>query len=190
VSGEAGSSQGSNLLSDNLSYRTETGITAYSRGYTDAAGVCLLFSRPLSTDGENPAAVYAAILGQPDYPTLSNSLDTLILNVTETVVPVVIVKEGDEVARIESEWGQSVSLVAARTVQVLGFTGELPRGTLAVQPRAFVGNDRPVGDLLLQIGDGTQRIGLRTVGSIRDPGPVWRVTHPAELLGSLLGFGR
>jgi D-alanyl-D-alanine carboxypeptidase (penicillin-binding protein 5/6) len=187
VSGEDPTRPGGNVVNDNLSYRDDTGITAFTRGYTDAAGVCLLFSLPLAAEGEDAGAMYGALLGQPDYDALSSSLDAVLADAAEAVVPVTIIEEGDEVARIESEWGQSASLVAARTVSVLGFAGELPAGTIEVPKMAFVANDRPVGDLMLPLGDGTERIGLRSVGSIRDPGLVWRVTHPAELLSNLLG---
>ena len=190
AAGQDGSGTGANFVSDNLSYRTDLGITAISRGYTDAAGVCLLFSVPLQGAEASPGAgqaVSAAFLGQPDYSTLSASLDAFVPAAATSVVPVTLIEEGDEVARIESAWGQTASLVAARTVTVLGFAGELPPGELDVPQRESVADGRPAGDLLLDLGGEMERVGLRTEGSIRDPGLVWRVTHPGELLGNLFG---
>jgi D-alanyl-D-alanine carboxypeptidase (penicillin-binding protein 5/6) len=184
------SGQGGNPVTDNLSYRTDAGITAISRGYTDAAGVCLLFSVPLADAGDEEAgrrAVYAAFLGQPDYPSLSASVDDFVEVAPGSVAPVTLVEEGAEVARIESDWGQSSTLVAARTVTVLGFAGELPPGRIDAVPEGLPFDGQPAGNLLLDIGGDTERVGLRAVGSIRDPGIVWRVTHPAELLENLLG---
>jgi serine-type D-Ala-D-Ala carboxypeptidase (penicillin-binding protein 5/6) len=186
---EGAGGNGGNPVTDNLSYRTDAGITAISRGYTDAAGVCLLFSVPLADAGEAEAgrqAVYAAFLGQPDYPSLSASVDDFVAEAPGSVAPVTIVEEGDEVARVESDWGQSATLVAARTVTVLGFAGELPAGRIDAVPPGFPVDGRPSGNLLLDLGGETERIGLRSEGSIRDPGILWRVTHPGELLGNLL----
>jgi D-alanyl-D-alanine carboxypeptidase (penicillin-binding protein 5/6) len=185
---EGAGGDGGNPVSDNLSYRTDVGVTAVSRGYTDAAGVCLLFSVPLADAGEDgTAAVYAAFLGQPDYPSLSSSVDEFVAAAPSSVAPVTIVEEGDEVARVEADWGQSASLVAARTVTVLGYAGELPPGTVEGTPAGFPAHGLPAGNLLLDIGGETERIGLRTEGSIRDPGILWRLTHPGELLENLLG---
>ncbi|MFC0678439.1 hypothetical protein ACFFGH_11380 [Lysobacter korlensis] len=182
--GQAGGT-GANFITDNLSYRTDLGVTAISRGYTDAAGVCLLFALPLAGEEDAGPAVFAAFLGQPDYSSLSDSLDAFVPEAATSVVPVTLIEEGDEVARIESAWGQSASLVAARTVTVLGFAGELPAGELDVPPMNSVRDGRPAGNLLLEIRGETERVGLRTEGSIRDPGLVWRVTHPGELLENL-----
>ena len=189
LTGGAGG-QSDNPITDNLSYRTDAGITAISRGYTDAAGVCLLFSVPLADAGDEEAgrrAVYAAFMGQPDYPSLSASVDDFVAVAPGAMAPVTIVEEGDEVARVESDWGQTSTLVAARTVTVLGFTGELPAGRIDAVPAGFPIDGQPAGNLLLDLGGETERVGLRAEGSIRDPGIVWRVTHPGELLENLLG---
>ena len=184
-----GGGQSDNPITDNLSFRTDAGITAISRGYTDAAGVCLLFSVPLADAGDEEAgrrAVYAAFLGQPDYPSLSTSVDEFVAVAPGAMAPVTLVEEGDEVARVESDWGQTSTLVAARTVTVLGFTGELPAGRIDAVPAGFPIDGQPTGNLLLDLGGETERVGLRAEGSIRDPGIVWRVTHPGELLENLL----
>jgi D-alanyl-D-alanine carboxypeptidase (penicillin-binding protein 5/6) len=183
---EGAGGQGDNPVTDNLSYRADAGVTAISRGYTDAAGVCLLFSVPLDAADDGPRAVYAAFSGQPDYPSLSASVDGFVAAAPDAVTPVTIVEEGDEVARVESAWGQTSSLVAARTVTVLGFAGELPAGTVDAVPPGFPVHGQPAGNLLIDIGGERERIGLRSEGSIRDPGLFWRVTHPAELLQNLL----
>jgi D-alanyl-D-alanine carboxypeptidase (penicillin-binding protein 5/6) len=191
AAGQGADAQGVYAITDNLSYRTDADITAISRGYTDAAGVCLLFQLPLdeADDDAGAGAVYAAIFGQPDYPSLSASVDDVVAEAAKAVVPVTIVEEGEEVARIESDWGQSATLVAARTVTVLGFAGELPPGRIEVTQTGYPVDGRPAGNLLIDIGGEEVRIGLRTEGSIRDPGIGWRVTHPGELLGNLFAGG-
>jgi D-alanyl-D-alanine carboxypeptidase (penicillin-binding protein 5/6) len=189
VTGGSGG-QSSNPVADNLSYRTDAGITAISRGYTDAAGVCLLFSVPLADAGGEETgrrAVYAAFLAQPDYQSLSASVDQFVSVAPAAMPPVTLVEEGDEVARVESAWGQTATLVAARTVTVQGFRGVLPAGGIDEVPAGFPFDGQPAGNLLLEVGGDTERIGLRAEGSIRDPGILWRVTHPGELLKNLLG---
>ena len=114
-------------------------------------------------------------------------MDDFVAVAPGAIAPVTLVEEGDEVARVESDWGQTSTLVAARTVTVPGFAGELPPGTIDGTPTGFPADGQPAGNLLLDLGGETERVGLRAEGSIRDPGILWRVTHPGELLENLLG---
>ncbi|PJJ71880.1 D-alanyl-D-alanine carboxypeptidase-like protein [Diaminobutyricimonas aerilata] len=178
-------------LQDYAEYRPETGISGISRSYTDAAGVCLLFAMPLPTaEGAEPVTVYVSMLAQDSYPALSAALDGVLAAAPAALVPTEVVAEGAEIARVRTAWGDEATLVADRGLSGSGFAGSLPPATVDVVGGGFVTDGRNVGTAAFDVAGSTQRVALRAEGSIRDPGPGWRLTHPVEMsarVGALFG---
>ncbi len=173
-------------LQDYAEYRPDTGITGISRSYTDAAGVCLLFAMPLpAAEGAEPVTAFVAVLGQDSYPALSTALDAVLAAAPAALVPTEVVAEGAELARIRTAWGDTATLVADRGLTGVGLAGAVPAATVDIVGDGFVTDGRNVGTAAFAIGEGTQRIALRAEGSVRDPGPGWRLAHPGEMFGRL-----
>lgn len=104
------------------------GITGVKTGSTLYAGGCFVFSAPRTVGGQ-PVTIYGAVLGQQGTQTLSQLLislhdgESLINQLSAQLHTVPVVQKGETVADIEVPWGQSVSLVAGKSLAPILWPG-------------------------------------------------------------------
>jgi serine-type D-Ala-D-Ala carboxypeptidase (penicillin-binding protein 5/6) len=182
---------GDRAVEDYIGYRQDLGITVVSRGYTDAAGVCVLLGLPVpalaDAEGVGADRVWIAMLGQSGYPSASAALDALATRAPEAIAPVTLVAAGSPVARYTAPWGDATDLVTSRDLTVLAVSGAVEVMGLDVPAFTTIAADRPAGELVVAVGGAESRFGLRSVDAIRDPGLGWRLAHPGAMLAQALG---
>ena len=56
-----------------------------------------------------------------------------------------------------------------------------------VEPFTTAAAGRQVGTVTVRLGERDVSSAIELDAAIRDPGPIWRLTHPGELIGAFLG---
>jgi len=162
---------------DESSFLTDTGAVGLTRTYTDAAGVVLLLVVPV---GDSEVAL--AMLGQPGYAQAEQSARALIASLTDVVQPTTLVSAGAVVGMLQSEWGQSATIIASEAVTVTTLDPSSIEVRLDVPERRTVLEGTTVGQLIVSTPEGEQTSRLVAGGTIAEPGVAWRFADPATVI--------
>ena len=174
-------------VENTTAYLPEEGITGISRSYTDAAGVCFLFTATVS-DGNSQFTFSGAFIGEPTYDALTADLTALLASARAGIGPLPVLTAGDAYATFESAWGDDASAVVgvSRTRYTWqATTPEVATVTLKDFATARAGNQ--IGRVELTVSGEKLSAALKIDHGISDPGPGWRLLHPIEMITALLG---
>lgn len=167
-------------------YLPEEGITGISRSYTDAAGVCFLFTATLGT-AEAPFTLAGAFLGEPDYGTLEADVTALIASARDGIGELPVLEEGDEYVRFTTAWGDTASGVVRVSKTRLGW-----HSVAATDPTVTV-DEFSTGRAGMTVGRVAVDDSGRAVSSplvldeaITDPGLGWRLLNPVPVIAALV----
>jgi D-alanyl-D-alanine carboxypeptidase (penicillin-binding protein 5/6) len=171
---------------DNVaSYRDDEQITGLSRSFTDSAGLCFLFRLMVGT-GDDAVPLYGAYLREPDYETLDGDLTTLISSAAATLTETVLVSEGEEVVTYTTPWGDVAHGVAVTTKSELIWLTTPVTKTVTAEPQTTAAKGTRVGQVTFNTPTGDVTVLLELDRRIADPGPVWRMTHPAPVIDAFI----
>ncbi|TFD63065.1 hypothetical protein [Cryobacterium ruanii] len=173
-------------VENTTSYLAEEGITGISRSYTDAAGVCFLFTARVS-DGASSFTFSGAYIGEPTYDALTADLTALMASARAGVGPLPVLAAGDAYATFRSAWGDEASAVVgvSRTRYAWqAATPEAAKVTLEDFATARTGSN--VGQVRLTVAGEKLSAALKLDEGIADPGPGWRLLHPIVMITALL----
>ncbi len=156
------------------------GVDGIKTGTLDESGACLLFSAEEAV-GSQTVTVVGVALGGPDHPTVAADVRTLLAQVKAGFHEVQLAAAGTAYADYTTAWGDDATAVAAETQSTVVWS-DTPV-TLAVKADSvrLAQAGASVGELDFTIGDRTVRVPLTLAAAIADPGPGWRLSHPAEL---------
>ncbi|MFF2369547.1 hypothetical protein [Agromyces sp. NPDC058110] len=164
------------------------GVREITRSYTDQAGLSSVFTADVELEGadEGTRRIIGVMLLMPDYETLDPAIEAAVASVTAAAVPVTVIAEGTAYAKVHSAWGASSDVVATvtRTESPWGATFERPNVT--VDPFTTSSDSRDVGSVTVTTGADDVSSPLRLSSAIRDPGPIWRLTHPFPVIGAFI----
>jgi D-alanyl-D-alanine carboxypeptidase (penicillin-binding protein 5/6) len=177
-------------VNNTTSYLPEEGVTGISRSYTDAAGVCFLFSARIG-DGDDAFTFSGAFIGEPDHDTLETDVLALMGSAREGVHDQPILAEGDPYALLETAWGERTAAVVGVTKSQVGWqTGARDDVQVAVEDIRTGRAGKPVGRVATTIDGETVSAPLVLEKTIRDPGPGWRLLNPVPLISALVESSR
>jgi D-alanyl-D-alanine carboxypeptidase (penicillin-binding protein 5/6) len=173
-------------VENTTAYSADEGITGISRSYTDAGGVCFLFTGTVAA-GENSFTFAGAFLGEPDYDTLTTDLTALMESARAGVAEMPVLAEGDAYATLTTAWGDSADAVVATPTTRFGW-----QAVDAVDPTVELDT--------VQSGRAGAKIGRVTVDAFGEsvsspleldrtltaPGPGWRLLHPVPVVSALI----
>jgi D-alanyl-D-alanine carboxypeptidase (penicillin-binding protein 5/6) len=171
---------------DNVSaYRGDEGFAGLSRSFTDEAGLCFLFRLTVGT-GDDSVPLYGAFLREPDYETLDGDLSTLATSAAATLIETVLVSQGDPVVTYTTPWGDVAHGVAvASRSELIWLTSPVPK-TVTADPVTVAAKGTRVGHVTFTTPTGEVTVLLELDKRIADPGPVWRMTHPAPVIDAFI----
>ena len=158
------------------------GIDGIKTGTTFAAGACLLFSTDL-TIGDETVTVIGVVLTGDNQIEVRAAVTALIDTVKAGFHDVQLTDAGTEYGRYSTDWGQSSSLVAAEAASVLVWSDTPVSGVAEAEPAAIGTAGDTVGSVDFLVGGETISVPLELTETLSDPGPGWRLSHPAELFG-------
>lgn len=156
------------------------GVDGIKTGTLDESGACLLFSAE-KTIGTQVVTVVGVVLGGPDHPTVAADVRSLLAQVSAGFQEVKLTTAGTAYASYTTVWGDTATAVAAQDASTVLWSDTPVTVAVHADALRLAADDAAVGVLDFTAGDRVISVPLRLSGSIEDPGPGWRLSHPAEL---------
>lgn len=172
-------------IPDVIAHLDGDGIRAMSRSYTDEAALSFVFTSEITVADEARRMV-GAMTGVDDYETLDPAVLAAVESMQAASAPVEIIAAGTSYGEVESAWGDRAQLIAAAGRTDAAFGAAPDAATVDVEPFTTAAAGRQVGTVTVRLGERDISSALELDGAIRDPGPIWRLTHPGELIGAFL----
>jgi D-alanyl-D-alanine carboxypeptidase (penicillin-binding protein 5/6) len=173
-------------VSNTTAFLPELGVTGISRSYTDAGGVCFLFTAAVIVNGQT-FSFAGGFLGEPDYDTLTADLTALMASATAGVTEMPVLAEGDAYASLSTAWGDTAQAVVATPRTRFGWQVAAPTGTEVALDDITTGRaGAKVGRVTVDAFGEQVTSTLELSETLVDPGPGWRLLHPVPVIGALL----
>ncbi|WP_183086286.1 hypothetical protein [Mycetocola tolaasinivorans] len=169
-------------------YLADTGIRVLYRGYTDQAGIILLFSQTVTTPA-GPFSYASASLRSATWQTLETETRALVASAESGINSTADLATGTPLLTITTDWEQSVRGLSGETPAQPHWGSTAP--TLRVEPGTItvpLAEGTPVGSVTItddSQATGDRRIPLIADGALTEPDVLWRLTHPLPLLKAL-----
>ncbi|WP_438855666.1 D-alanyl-D-alanine carboxypeptidase family protein [Agromyces sp. M3QZ16-3] len=172
-------------IPDAIAHLDGDGIRAISRSFTDEAAITFVWTAELRS-GDERRTMVGAMTGVDDYDTLDPAVLAAVEAMQAASEPLEVIVAGASYGEVASAWGDRAKLIATagRTDAAFGATAE--DASIDVAPFATSPAGRQVGTVTVAIGGREVSSALELDASIADPGPIWRLTHPGELIGAFL----
>jgi len=97
-------------VQNRTAFLPDLGVTGISYSYTDAAGLCVLFSANV-VSGESTFTFAGALVGEPDTDTLEADMEALMASARAGVADLPLLAAGAAYASFDTAWGESASAV-------------------------------------------------------------------------------
>lgn len=156
------------------------GVRGIKTGTLDEAGACLLFAADYEIGGEQ-VTVVGVVLGGIDHPSLDADVTELLATAREGFHEVALATAGTDYASYSTAWGDSSEVVATEDASVVVWSDTPVSLLVQARPLTLDKAGAKVGSLSFTVGEQTIEVPLALASEIDDPGPWWRLTHPAEL---------
>ncbi len=160
------------------------GVHGIKTGSLLEAGACLLFAADY-TVGDTTVTVVGAVLGGPGddhHVTLDRDVRALLHDIKAGFHAVPVAKKGEAFARFETEWGESADAVAASSASILVWSDSAITALVETQKVTLAADQAVVGTVHFVAGTHAVDVQLILEDAVTDPGAMWRLTHPIELL--------
>ncbi|MFC5859700.1 hypothetical protein [Agromyces flavus] len=172
-------------IPDVIAHLGGDGIRAMSRSYTDEAALSFVFTAEIEV-GDETRRLVGAMTGVDDYETLDPAVLAAVESMQAASAPIEIIPAGASYGEVRAAWGERARLVASAARTDAAFGAAPDAATVAVEPFTTAAAGRQVGTVTVRLGERDVSSALELDAAIRDPGPVWRLTHPGELIGAFL----
>jgi len=174
-------------IDNRTEFMADAQVTGLSNSYTDAAGLCLLFTANV-VSGDSTFIFAGAIVGEPDQDTLDADMTALLASAQAGVAELPLLASGVAYASFATEWGESASAVVGVPKTQVGWQA-LATGApdVSIDPFATARMGETIGRVRVATGDGsTVSSPLELDASIRDPGAGWRLLNPVPVIAALI----
>lgn len=174
-------------IDNRTEFMSDEGVTGISNSYTDAAGLCLLFTANV-VSGSSTFVFAGAIVGEPDQDTLDADMEALLASAQAGVAELPLLAAGAAYASFDTEWGETASAVVGVPKTQVGWQA-VATGAAEVSVDAFATSRKgeTIGRVRVETGDGsTVSSPLELDSTIRDPGAGWRLLHPGPVIAALI----
>ncbi len=178
---------GARNVPDLVGRESDGDVRAITRSFTDQAALSYVFTAELpAVEGVEggPRRITGAMLLMPDYETLDPAVATAVESTAAASAPITVIAAGTPYARVEAPWGDRADLVASVSRSDAAWGSEFGEASVSVDGFSTAPEGREVGRVSVPTATGEIASPLQLTGDIRDPGPVWRLTNPATLIGA------
>ena len=174
-------------IPDNVARSDDTGVRALARSYTDQAGVTFVYTTTVpGLDDEPPHRLVGATTLMPDYETLDAAVSTAVTSSAQSAVPIEVITAGTTYASVEAAWGDRADLIASVSRTDASWGSSVAEASVTVEPFTTASAGSEVGRISFTTGSGDVASPLEMTSGIRDPGPIWRLTNPAAVIGAFI----
>ncbi|RFA15984.1 hypothetical protein B7R22_05100 [Subtercola boreus] len=191
-------------------YLPDLGITGLSLSYTDEAGLCLLYRATVPLAGAAGAAattdatadatapdatapataadatIYGAMLREPDYPTLEADLTALVGSASTGLKPTEIAAAQTPFVEYTAAWGQTARGVTSEAESRMLWATTPVTQTATPLTLTTAPSGAPAGTVTFALPEGAVDAPLTLDGPLTDPGPLWRLAHPFDVIGAFI----
>lgn len=186
IAAPASSLAGRRGVDNTTAYLPDLGITGISRSYTDAAGVCFLFTAQVDA-GDSTFTFAGAFLGEPDYDTLTADLTALMTSAQAGVGELPLLAQGDVYVRFDSPWGDTASgVVRVAKTRVAWQAASSEGATVKLDSFSTGRTGKVVGRVSTDVAGPSVSSPLVLDRAISDPGLGWRLLHPVPVIAALI----
>ncbi len=168
------------LLENSNELLGTAGVTGIKTGTLDSFGANLLFSAQYPIGGSS-VTVIGVVLGGTDHDSLNAAITQLLATVAAGFHELDVSDIGDSYGTYTTPWGETADAVAAEEATLLTWGDTQVTAQVAVAEVRLGETGTEVGTVVLTAGDRTVTVPLVLSADLDDPGPLWRLTHPAEL---------
>ncbi|MGW4930791.1 hypothetical protein ACWEOH_16765 [Agromyces sp. NPDC004153] len=179
---------GARVVPDLVGRADDGAVRAITRSFTDQAALSYVFTTELpAVEGvEGLRRITGAMLLMPDYETLDPAVTAAVDSAAAASAPVTVIAEGTPYARVVAPWGDEAELVASVSRTDAAWGSAPGEASVTVDEFSTAPEGREVGRVSVATATGELASPLRLTGDINDPGPVWRLTNPATVIGAFL----
>jgi D-alanyl-D-alanine carboxypeptidase (penicillin-binding protein 5/6) len=156
------------------------GVTGIKTGTLDPFGANLLFSGDYVI-GSTTITVIGVVLGGQDHPTIDAAIVDLLSTVQQGFHEVDVSDVGEDFGSFTTPWGQTAEAEAAAEAVLLTWSDTPISTQVSIDPVRLAEGGARVGEVVFRAGERSVTVPLVLSTAITDPGPGWRLTHPAEL---------
>lgn len=170
---------------DVVDHAADAGARALARGYTDQAGLVFVYRVDAEIEGADaPVQLAVAMVRLPDYETLDPAVAALDASVAQAAVPTEVITAGSSYATVRTAWGDQAELVAvsSRTASEWGAVPGAPE--LELEPITTASSGAKLGRVTVPVAGAELSSVLELDGELSDPGPLWRLSHPAAVVSA------
>ncbi len=177
-------------VDNTTAYLADEGITGISRSYTDAAGVCFLFTAQVGS-GDSVYTFSGALIGEPDYDSLSADLTALMDSARAGVSELPVLAKGDAFVQFTTPWGESSAGTVRTSKTRFGWQAQAPgKATITLDSFSTGRAGHTIGRVSVEAGGTPVSAPLVLESTISAPGPGWRLLHPVPMITALLAANR
>jgi D-alanyl-D-alanine carboxypeptidase (penicillin-binding protein 5/6) len=156
------------------------GVTGLKTGTLDPFGANLLYSATERV-GTSAVTLIGVVLGAKSHPVLDKDLKNTLVSATSAFHDLTLTTAGEKFGSYSTAWGQS-DLVATRARSIVVFSKTPVSMAVSARKVAIGGKGTDVGAVTFTVGAKTITVPLELASTVAEPGPVWRLSHPAALL--------
>lgn len=162
----------------------ENGVEGVKTGLTDQAGGCAVLAARRQV-GARSFTVFVAVMGQrallPDASLFKagNVAKALLVSVESSLQETTVVASGEVVGQLVSAWGSHASVLASRSIGLVGWPGLAVSVAYHPMPTGQSATVRqPLGTVELTLGAQQGQTPMATAATLPGPSWLWRVRHP------------
>ncbi|WP_353828386.1 serine hydrolase [Agromyces sp. SYSU T0242] len=187
LEGESGSSTPTDdrRVPDVVAHLADDGIRAISRSYTDEALITFVWASDVTT-ADGRMTMVGAMTGVDDYETLDAAVLTAVEGMAAASTATEVIAQGAVYGQVRAAWGDRADLVASAGRSGDAAGASVGDAVVDVEPFSTSPAGRSVGTVTVQVGEREVTSFLELDRAIADPGPLWRLTHPGQLVGAFL----
>lgn len=153
------------------------GYSGIKTGHTDQSGGCLLFSTKRQISGQDITLI-GAVQSLPDMPLTFPAATAIIDTSAQNFIRAVGATANETIGTMTVPWASPVSIAAQKDIAQVVWSGTKLQRDVSAHP----GLAGTVG----QIKVGSLSTDLVLQSTIPAPSPVWRLTHPLQIIQGLL----
>ncbi|TFC87696.1 hypothetical protein E3T26_14235 [Cryobacterium sp. TMT1-21] len=173
-------------VDNTTAFLADEGVTGISRSYTDAAGICFLFTAQVRT-GASVFTFAGAVIGEPDYDALTADVTALMESARSGVTELPVLALGDAYARFSTPWGATSSATVRTAKTRFGWQAVAPGVADVKLDSISTGRaGRTIGRVSVEAGGESVSSPLVLDRTIPAPGLGWRLLHPVAMITALL----
>ncbi len=156
------------------------GVDGIKSGTLDDHGTDLLFAANYRIGGTT-VRVIGAVLGASDHSTLYAAVRAMLSSVKKGFHVVRLATAGESFAAYSPPWQHRVEAIATRSASAVVWSDSPVTATVAAPRTGLAGTGAKAGSVTFTTDTETIVVPLTLNRAVADPGPWWRLAHPALL---------